>query len=91
MAQLEIHKRFALFTGTPWFKACVNSSRLQQNAIEAQIRYMEALGEDSLERLQILEKEMKFRFEKSQAYWNRMWSDLAACENQNDGPTGHSP
>lgn len=80
MAQLEIHERFALFTGTSWIMACVNSSRLQQNAIEAQIRYLEALGEASLDQLQILEREMKFRYEKSQAYWNRMWSDLAACE-----------
>ncbi|VVO07891.1 hypothetical protein [Pseudomonas fluorescens] len=80
MALLEIHKRFAQFTGTSWIMACVNSTRLQQSAIEAQIRYLESLGEASLERQQILEKEMKFRFDKSQAYWERMWSDLAACE-----------
>lgn len=80
MALLEIHKRFALLTGTSWIKACLHSSRLQQSAIEAQIRYLESLGEASIERQQILEQEMKFRFEKSHAYWERMWIDLAACE-----------
>lgn len=80
MALLEIHERFAQFTGTSWIMACVNSCRLQQSAIEAQIRYLESLGETSLERQQILEKEMIFRFEKSLAYWERMWSDLEACQ-----------
>ena len=67
---------YKIKTGRSWIEAVEESGRLQQEAVDAHAKYFEAYAVVSQEEEHLLKTEMKAKFERSIAYWDRMWQDL---------------